>query len=271
MKNFADVSVVIPSYNSEKTILRSLNSVINQTLLPKEIIIIDDKSTDSSLIIIEKFIKNNNLDTMIKLIKLKKNSGPSKARNEGWDNASSKYIAFLDSDDSWHPQKIEIQYKFMHEHKDISLSSHYYEVINVEPQNKELIFNNSFTEISKIKSLIKNHFTTPTVMLNKELNFRFDENKKYSEDYKLWLEIIHNEKKSVKLNICLTYLHKSEFGVSGLSSNIIGMHLSGLANFKYLYKKKYINIYEYIFAVVLRNFKFIRILLKTSLLKWNSK
>ena len=90
------VSVIIPLYNEEKYILECINSVINQTYKNLEIIIVDDKSTDNSLKILEQ-IK----DDRIKTIKLDKNSGVAHARNKGVEVSTGDYICFLDSDDFW--------------------------------------------------------------------------------------------------------------------------------------------------------------------------
>ena len=104
------VSVIIPVYNSKKYIKDCINSVINQTYKNLEILVINDKSTDSSLKIINK-IK----DKRIKVINLKRNSGVAVARNEGIKAATGDYICFIDSDDYWTLTKIEKQVKFMKE------------------------------------------------------------------------------------------------------------------------------------------------------------
>ena len=122
---FANVSVVIPYYNNSSTICRTLSSVYNQTVLPKEVIIVDDNSKKNE----NKKLKNilnkyNNKKINKVLINIKKNSGPATARNIGWNKSSCKYIAFLDSDDSWHIKKIELQYNIMEKNK-LSFTSHY--------------------------------------------------------------------------------------------------------------------------------------------------
>ena len=100
------ISVIIPTYNRGESIIESINSVLKQTYHNLEIIIIDDGSTDNT----ELLISNLN-DYRIKYIKLNENKGASFARNEGIKIASGKYITFQDSDDLYHLDKIEIQYK----------------------------------------------------------------------------------------------------------------------------------------------------------------
>ena len=100
------VSVVIPLYNKESYIVETLQSVMNQTYANLECIIVDDGSTDRSVEIASKFISDNKLSWS--LIS-QKNSGQTKARNNGIRHARGEYIAFLDSDDLWPMNKIELQ------------------------------------------------------------------------------------------------------------------------------------------------------------------
>ena len=92
------VSIITPVYNSEKYIWETINSVINQTYRNWEWIIIDDASTDRSVEIIEKSLKNEN---RVRLVKKNTNSGQAASRNMGLKLAKSKLIVFLDSDDIW--------------------------------------------------------------------------------------------------------------------------------------------------------------------------
>ena len=106
------VTIIMPSYNSEKFIIESVESVLVQTYSNWELIIVDDCSPDDSNRIITKYVDN---DSRIKLIKLQKNSGPAVARNTAIEAANGRYIAFLDSDDVWLPNKLETQINFMHD------------------------------------------------------------------------------------------------------------------------------------------------------------
>ena len=104
------VSVITPMYNCEKFISETIESVLNQTYTNWEMIIIDDCSTDKSKQIVKQYIER---DKRIRLIALNENSGAAVARNKGIEVSSGRFIAFLDGDDLWEPNKLEKQIKFM--------------------------------------------------------------------------------------------------------------------------------------------------------------
>lgn len=114
------VSVIIPVYNSSKYLRECIDSVLKQTYKNLEIIIIDDRSTDDSVDII-----NSYKDKRIKFIKLKKNSGVSICRNKGIDLATGEYITFIDSDDYWDIDKIKKQVKFIEKNDYTFIYSNY--------------------------------------------------------------------------------------------------------------------------------------------------
>lgn len=98
-----NISVVIPLYNKERAIVDTLQSVLNQTVAPYEIIIVDDGSTDASLNVVKKFVSTiDNLQSTIRFIH-KENGGVSSARNWGIKESKGDYIALLDGDDLWEP------------------------------------------------------------------------------------------------------------------------------------------------------------------------
>lgn len=103
------VSVITPTYNSADFVSDAIRSVQNQTFQNWELVLIDDCSTDATVSIIQTFLS----DPRIKLIRLEKNSGAGIARQTGVEAASGRYIAFLDSDDIWKPEKLNKQLAFM--------------------------------------------------------------------------------------------------------------------------------------------------------------
>lgn len=120
------VSVVVPCYCCEGTIERAVDSVMKQTALPAEVLLVDDASPDQGRTLNKlRQLQGRFRDkTHIEVIALKNNGGPSVARNAGWEAATQPYIAFLDADDAWHPQKLEIQYEWMKEYSEVVLTGH---------------------------------------------------------------------------------------------------------------------------------------------------
>lgn len=106
------VSIIMPNYNCEKFVAETLDSVLAQTYNNWELLIVDDCSTDNSVKIIRDYCEK---DERIKLFINDKNSGAAASRNRALREASGKWIAFLDSDDLWLPQKLEKQISFMNE------------------------------------------------------------------------------------------------------------------------------------------------------------
>lgn len=104
------VSIVTPMYNAQRYILAAINSVLAQTYRNWELLVVDDGSTDRSSSIVEKVARK---DARIKLIKQARNAGVALARNAAIRLARGRYIAFLDSDDIWHRQKLEKHIAFM--------------------------------------------------------------------------------------------------------------------------------------------------------------
>lgn len=111
--SFPLVSVITPSYNVEKFIEATIQSVQNQTVTDWEMIIVDDDSTDNTRKILQKHAA---LDPRIKIVLLEENSGAAVARNTALKLAKGNYIAFLDSDDFWKPHKLEKQLAWMQQH-----------------------------------------------------------------------------------------------------------------------------------------------------------
>ncbi len=104
---YADLSVIVPTYNREHFLERALRSVLAQTVLPREIIVVDDGSADRTRYLIDRL--RDSSTTEIRYFS-QSNSGPAAARNRGIEQSSFAVVAFLDSDDHWHKRKIEVQF-----------------------------------------------------------------------------------------------------------------------------------------------------------------
>jgi glycosyltransferase involved in cell wall biosynthesis len=179
------ISVIMPSYNSEHFISKAIDSVLSQTYDHWEMIIVDDCSHDNSALIIEEYCKK---DSRIKLIKLEKNSGPAVARNTGIKEAKGRYIAFLDADDLWKPEKLEKQINFMKENNLVFTYSSY-DLIDEEGN-----FMGTFKtkEIISYESMLKtNSVGCLTVIYDADmLGKMFMPNILKRQDYGLWLKIL---------------------------------------------------------------------------------
>ncbi|OXB02719.1 glycosyltransferase family 2 protein [Flavobacterium pectinovorum] len=122
------VSIITPTFNAEKFIRATIESVLNQSYQNWEMILVDDASTDKTIAIIKEFtIKDNR----IKLTELLKNSGNGFARNMALEKAIGKYIAYLDADDIWLPQKLEKQIKFLKDNN-LPFTFSFYDCIDEE-------------------------------------------------------------------------------------------------------------------------------------------
>lgn len=213
------ISVVIPTYNSERTICRALSSVFAQTLQPIELIVVDDGSTDSTVSLVKSF-HNRSKPGFLKLVELGSNHGVYHARNVGWDMASGEFLAFLDADDSWHPRKLEIQTTYMQKHNELALTAHRFVCISDNKSYSPLPTNWSVKPISSWQALAFWQFSTPSVMIKREIPYRFDPCKRRSGDRLLWLQILLNGYKAARLELPLVYLYKRPWGEAGLSENL---------------------------------------------------
>ena len=184
MKNCM-VSVITPSHNTEKYIARTMDSVLAQTYNDWEMIIVDDLSTDNSPSIIESYAEK---DPRIKLIRSKEKSGASGARNRAIEEANGKYIAFLDADDLWMPQKLEKQIEFMTEH---DLAFTYSSYKTMDKDGKALTTFIVPPEISYESLLETCSVGCLTAIYDKEkLGKMYLPKLPTKEDYVLWLNIM---------------------------------------------------------------------------------
>ncbi len=171
MKEFPDIriSVVIPAYNRAHTITKTIQSALSQTYPVSEIIVVDDGSSDNT----EQVVKAID-DDRIRYFRLDKNRGASGARNHGVAQARYEMIAFLDSDDTWRPDKLEKQIAYLDSHKQCrivycALVRHYPSWDQIIPDMES----GRKLEGDKMSDLLyDNTVSTPTIVMQKDL---FDE------------------------------------------------------------------------------------------------
>ncbi|WP_071119541.1 glycosyltransferase family 2 protein [Romboutsia timonensis] len=184
------VSIITPVYNAERFLSDTIKSVQNQTYKNWEILLIDDCSKDNSAQIIKEFQK---YDNRIKYIKLKKNSGASVSRNEGIRNAKGRFIAFVDSDDIWKPEKLEIQIKYMlKENLGFTFTSYRYMKENGELTNKIAKAPSKINYNGLLKNTI---IGCSTVVIDREIVDYFEMPLvRRGQDTATWLQILRKEK-----------------------------------------------------------------------------
>lgn len=204
-------------FNSEVFISETINSVINQTYKNWELLLIDDGSTDNTLEIVQPFLKAH---SNIKLHKNEINSGAAVSRNKGIDEAQGDYIAFLDADDLWKSNKLEVQVAFMEKEKcEVCFSS--YDLINHNGDflNQRVL---ALKVLSYSKLLKSNYIGNLTGMYKAEALGKIKApNLRKRQDWLLWLAAIKKSGKSAKgIQQSLAYYRIHQ---NSMSSNKIGL------------------------------------------------
>ena len=247
------ISVIIPAYNASKSIIATLESVYAQSYEDYEVIVVDDGSSDNTREVVELYVNRNNLINL-NLIK-KSNGGVSSARNAAIDAAKGFWLAFLDADDTWHPRKLEVISWFFNE--DVSLIGHDYQTEIFTDAYLEL----KHSQISKAyfnfgNILMRNRFTTPSVVLRNTPAIHFDEKMMYAEDHDLWLQLV-SKKKALFLNVSLVKLSRPLLTKGGLSGNKLKMRYGEMRMF--VKASKYNKSVRYLLPLLIgySSFKFI--------------
>ena len=208
------ISVIIPYFKKKEYIAATLKSVLSQTYKNLEIIIIYDDKEKKDLKFIEGFI---NLDKRISLIINEKSLGAGLSRNIGISKSKGKYISFIDADDMWKKDKLELQIKFMKE-KNYLISHTSYEIIDKENNILSLRTARNFNTVNDL--LRSCDIGLSSVILKKEILSEecLFENLKTKEDFVLWLRILKKNIKIGALQKNLMYWRKLN---NSLSSSVI--------------------------------------------------
>lgn len=211
------VSIIMPSYNTAKYISDSIESVIAQTYTDWELIIVDDCSTDDSLDVIRSFN-----DKRIVILQNEKNSGAAISRNYALREAKGKWIAFLDSDDTWAPDKLEKQIKFMKDNNYSFTFTDYRICLNGEWMP---YINTAPNVINKRKMYDYCYFSTITVMYEREkVGLIQIADLRKNNDYAMWLQAIE-KCNAYRLPECLSFYIKHEGSISsGNKTKLIKWH-----------------------------------------------
>jgi teichuronic acid biosynthesis glycosyltransferase TuaG len=191
------VSIIMPCFNSENTISDSIKSIQSQTYGNWELLIVDDNSSDNTAQVVQKFLA----DDRILLFKTQFNKGAGNARNFGLEKSTGDYVAFCDSDDTWMPEKLEKQMRFMisNGHK-ISFTSY----IKKGPKSQILVRANNIITYSD--QLMNNWLGCLTVVYEKKdfSDLRFPEIRK-RQDWAMWLSLLQKGYNAYSISEPLAY------------------------------------------------------------------
>ena len=224
-----EVSIILPSYNYENYIGKTIDSVLNQSYPNWELIIIDDGSMDNSLDVIKRY-----KDKRIHLF-TQKNKGVSSTLNRGIRNSNGKYICFLDADDKYHPDKLDAQVEYMNSGFDIVTTQ--VQVIDDKDEESPIehfkmtwnLYDKKeiFGEDRVANFLYKNYFCKSSLMIRKELFNKygyFDPRLITAYDLDLWLRMIPSAK-ITRIDKILTYYRWHDKNETTINNNRIRTEL----------------------------------------------
>jgi len=249
------VSILTPTYNTEKFISGTIKSVQNQTYQNWEMILVDDASTDKTVSIIEEFVRN---DKRIKLFRLVKNSGNGFARNEALEKASGKFIAYLDADDLWFPEKLEKQIQFLKANK-LHFTFSFYDCIDEEGNNlhrrvaspnpltyKELFFCNY---VGNLTAIYDADYFGKIVLKNSQKR----------QDWRIWLTILKQTKTAKPVSEPLAFYRIRRDSISSSKFKLIKHNFDVYREF---------HNYNFVFSIILMmRFLFTQLIIKPRYIK----
>lgn len=245
-----DITVIVPAYNSEKTITKAFNSIYNQTIRPEKILIINDGSKDNTEAKCIEW-RQNHSDIDFEIITIP-NGGAANARNTGIARITTPLTAFLDADDFWEQDKIEKQLDVFNDSS--------YTACNLVCTGSNLRHaTNKTYRISTSQLLRSNLIVTSSVLARTEIlkKYLFNTELKRSEDFNLWLKIASKDKGIILINSILTR-YSIDFSPYKLSNNEKQFEKDEIKNFKLLYKEHFLSFFEYIFSIIFSFAKYIR-------------
>lgn len=234
------VSIIMPAYNCGDFIGITLDSVINQIYQNWELLVVDDCSTDNTSQVVKEYIKKDN---RIKYHKLDKNSGAAVARNKAISFATGKYMAFLDSDDVWFPEKLAKQISFMEENNYSFTCTSYTKIDEQGQYLNRTIFAQPRRDYNGV---LKTCPGNSTVIYNAEKlgKFQIPDIKKRN-DYVMWLQVIKRAKYLYGVEEPLGSHRIRSEGISANKKKLVGYHWKVYREFEKLslLKSSYLVVY----------------------------
>ncbi|MET3053306.1 glycosyltransferase family 2 protein [Pseudomonas alkylphenolica] len=211
------VSIITPSYNAEKLIGRTIQSVLDQTFGNWEMVIVDDCSKDTTRSVVAAYAEK---DSRIRLVALEKNNGaPAAPRNIGVQHALGSWIAFLDADDIWHPRKLELQLTAMQSKQARFSCTQMVDFIDDTALSFDSVEQVPLQFVDFSLQQLKGRIPTSSVVLEKQLMlehpFNVDIRYKAVEDYHCWLRILATQTQCLKLKAPLLHYRRIVGQISG--------------------------------------------------------
>ena len=241
-------SIIIPYFKKRLFVKQTIKSILLQTYKNFEVLIIYDDEDKSDLNFIKKLIKS---DKRFRLIVNKINIGAGESRNKGIKNAKGKYICFIDADDIWNKNKLDLQINFMRK-KNISFSHSTYKIIDKDNKVKGIRIAEDYDSFLKLrkscniglssvifeKKILKNKLKFPKI--------------KTKEDFVLWLRILKDGTKIYAYKRNLVKWRKSE---NSLSSSSLQKIKDGYKVYNYYLNYNFIKSFYYLFILTFNYFK----------------
>jgi len=250
----ASITVVIPAHNAAQTLLRALHSVAQQTLQPAEIIVANDVSTDDTLQLAKNYAAASAIP--MRVLDMPSNVGPGGTRNAAWNAANTEFVAFLDADDQWHPQKLQLQYNAMLQHPNTVMSCHQHHFSSSDIWPSIDVSSTTTTFIPFTQFLVRNRCSTPSVMLKRTITQRFQADKHFAEDYLLWMQITHQHGPALYINASLAHCSNPGYGGQGQSGRLWQMERSELQGFQVIHSEGAVSVFTLVALSVWSLFKF---------------
>jgi len=214
------VTVIIPAYNAAGTIAKAIHSVATQTLLPLELICVDDLSTDHTRNVIRTVA--GMCDFPVRLVLPTRNGGPGRARNIALSIARGSIAALLDADDTWCRTKLAVQLELFEKWR-LDLLGGYSARGPIQSPAGDV----EFERVSLAQALFKNPYHTSSVITRLSTAVKFPEDQ-LSEDYQLWLHLLQSGYRAGRHRQSLSSMFKHPFSHGGLSSSLLRMELGEL-------------------------------------------
>jgi glycosyltransferase involved in cell wall biosynthesis len=226
MTQAVPVSVVVPCHEATATVARALESVATQSAYPLEVVVVDDASSSQAAKVLDA-LSRHNWPFLLRVARLPVNRGPGEARNLGCRLAdrSARYIAFLDADDVWLPEKLERQVGWMERRPEVAWTAHRCGIVgHTEVQARQAMVEPVASSLTRRDLLIRNPVATPSVVFRSVIPQRFRPGWRWCEDLMLWIDWLDQGHAGVMLDERLALLGRAPMTPGGSTGNLRAMY-----------------------------------------------